>query len=87
MGAGLETVCLFFQRLTPIRPGGLKEQTAVFQLTGQTFGKVVIEPIHWVTLTVLKIARHDYYTTTNESGFSRDYDITSTIGDEDRDRT
>ena len=23
-----------------MRPGGLKEQTAVFQLTGQTFGKV-----------------------------------------------
>jgi len=94
--------------LTSARPGGLKKQTAVFQLTGEAFGKVelpipeksgtegdaklsgatlihdFVEPVRWVTPTVLKIARHDYYQTTDKSGASRDsvrvYDITATIG-------
>jgi hypothetical protein len=94
--------------LTPARHGGLKEQTAVFQLTGQAFGKVelplaeksgaegdaklsgatlihdFVEPVGWVTPTVLKITRHDYYQTTDKSGASIDsvrvYDITATIG-------
>ena len=91
-----------------LRAGRLKKQTAIFQLTGQTFGKVdlplaetpgaegdpklsaatlihdFVEPVRWVTPTVLKIARHDYYQTTDKSGASSDsvrvYDITATIG-------
>ena len=43
-----------------------------------------MEPVDWVTPTVLKIARHDYYQTTDKSGSSRDsvrvYDITANIG-------
>ena len=98
----------FSSDLTPGRAGGLKKQTAIFQLTGQTFGKVdlplaetpgtegdpilsaatlihdFVEPVNWVTPTVLKIARHDYYQTTDKSGASGDsvrvYDITATIG-------
>jgi hypothetical protein len=94
--------------LTPMRPGGLKKQTAVFQLRDQAFGKVelpmpeksgaegdaklngatlvhdFVEPVDWLTPTVLKIRRHDYYQTTDESGASSDsvrvYDITATIG-------
>lgn len=94
--------------LTPLRAGGLKKQTAVFQLTGQAFGKVelplaeksgvegdaklsgatlihdFVEPVQWMTPTVLKIARHDYYQTPDKSGSSRDsvrvYDIKATIG-------
>jgi Bacterial SH3 domain. len=94
--------------LTPMRAGGLKKQTAVFQLTGQAFSKVelplaeksgaesdaklsgatlihdFVEPVDWLTPTVLKIRRHDYYQTKDESGSSSDsvrvYDITATIG-------
>ena len=94
--------------LTPMRAGGLKKQTAVFQLTGQAFSKVelplaeksgaesdaklsgatlihdFVEPVDWLTPTVLKIRRHDYYQTKDESGSSSDsvrvYDITGTIG-------
>ena len=94
--------------LTPMRAGGLKKQTAVFQLTGEAFGKVelplaekseaesdaklsgatlihdFVEPVDWLTPTVLKIRRHDYYQTKDESGSSSDsvrvYDITGTIG-------
>src|SRR6266480_891000 len=87
-----------------LRAGRLKKQTAIFQLTGQTFGKVdlplaetsgaegapklsaatlinnFVGPVRWVTPTVLKIARHDHYKTTDECGFSRVYDITATMG-------
>jgi Bacterial SH3 domain len=94
--------------LTPGRPGGLKKQTAVFQLTGQAFGKVelpmpeksgaegdaklsgatlihdFVEPVDWLMPTVLKIRRHDYYQTPDQSSASTDsvrvYDITATIG-------
>jgi Bacterial SH3 domain len=94
--------------LTPMRAGGLKKQTAVFQLTGQAFSKVelplaeksgaesdaklsgatlihdFVEPVDWLTPTVLKIRRHDYYQTKDESGSSSDsvrvYDITANIG-------
>jgi hypothetical protein len=94
--------------LTPMRAGGLKKQTAVFQLTGEAFSKVelplgeksgaegdaklngatlvhdFVEPVDWLTPTVLKIRRHDYYQTKDESGSSSDsvrvYDITGTIG-------
>jgi hypothetical protein len=91
-----------------MRAGGLKKQTAVFQLTGQAFSKVelplaeksgaesdaklsgatlihdFVEPVDWLTPTVLKIRRHDYYQTKDESGSSSDsvrvYDITANIG-------
>jgi hypothetical protein len=94
--------------LTPMQPGGLKKQTAVFQFMGQAFTKVelplakrpgaegdatlsgatlihdFVEPVRWVTPTVLKIKRHDYYQTTDKSGSSHDsvrvYDITATMG-------
>lgn len=94
--------------LTPMRAGGLKKQTAVFQLTGQAFSKVelplaeksgaesdaklsgatlihdFVEPVDWLTPTVLKIRRHDYYQTKDESGSRSDsvrvYDITANIG-------
>jgi Bacterial SH3 domain len=94
--------------LTPMRAGGLKKQTAVFQLTGQAFSKVelplaeksgaesdaklsgatlihdFVEPVDWLTPTVLKIRRHDYCQTKDESGSSSDsvrvYDITANIG-------
>jgi hypothetical protein len=79
-----------------LRVRGLKKQTAIFQLTGQTFGKVslplaetpgpegdpklsaatlihdFVEPIRWVTPTMLKLNWHDYYQTTDRSGSSRD---------------
>ena len=94
--------------LTPMRPGGLKKQTAIFQLTRQAFSKVelplaeksgaegdaklsgatlihdFVEPVDWLTPIVLKIRRHDYYQTKDESGSSSDsvrvYDITANIG-------
>ena len=94
--------------LTPMRAGGLKKQTAVFQLTGEAFSKVelplgeksgaegdaklngatlvhdFVEPVDWLTPTVLKIRRHDYYQTSDKSGASSDsvrvYDITANIG-------
>jgi hypothetical protein len=86
----------------------IKKQTAIFQLTGQTFDRIdlplaetlgaegdpklrgatlihdFVEPVRWVTPTVLKFARHDYYQSTDKSGSSSDsvrvYDITATIG-------
>jgi hypothetical protein len=43
-----------------------------------------VEPVQWVTSTVLKLNRHDYYQTADKAGSVQDsvrvYDITATIG-------